>query len=159
MGGLSLRIIRIKDLDFFIDEGFDIDITSLENIDIQWNSNIVFKKEEKRFDFTIGIKFQKKGDQKESFLGGHFLTSFFTENVDDFLNKSKDKYDIPDQAIITMFSLSVTHARALLAKASMGSRYNDLYLPAINPTELLRQVHRGLLDLDKDKKKQAKSKK
>ena len=50
----------------------------------------------------------------------------------------KDSFDLPDNLIVQLFSISFTHARALLSIELSPTIYKNRYfLPIIDPTSIL----------------------
>ena len=42
--------------------------------------------------------------------------------------------------LISIFSISFSHTRALMAKSAAGTKYSHLLLPIVNPTDLVKQL-------------------
>ncbi len=58
------------------------------------------------------------------------------------LKKSKNKegkisFDIPDDFTVLVYGLSFSHARGLLASSLKGTKFQDYYLPIIDPSKLV----------------------
>jgi len=134
----SMGIGRIKDLEFFIDESAEVDneLTS----QVTFNNTLNIYLETERIDIIIEANFYVN-DIKDTFMRGKVLTSFNIPNMKQYLVPDTTQVNIPDAVLVTMFSIAITHTRALIAKASMGSRFGNLYLPIIpNPGEILKQM-------------------
>lgn len=135
---ISFGVARIKDLAFEIDETANVDekLTS----QVTFNNAMSFSLEQGQIHFVIDVRFFTDKVENSTFLRGKAQTTFFVENMQKFVKEDTNEIDLPHDALVAMFSISFSHTRALVAKASMGSRYNNLYLPLINPKELLESM-------------------
>lgn len=124
----TLAIARIKDLEFYINENADIDENFTSQVTFNNTLNVFLEQE--LLDFIIEVSFYVD-DIKNTFMRGKVQTSFQIQDMKQYLVPGTTQVDIPDQALATMLSIAITHTRALIAKASMGSRYNNLYVPII----------------------------
>lgn len=70
-------------------------------------------------------------------MKGKVLTSFHIVDMQRFVKADINELNLPKSILVAMFSISFSNTRALKAKASMGSRYTNLYLPLINHQEML----------------------
>lgn len=127
---VEIGILKIKDLGFFLDEWID----SGEDSGLVYNLNIGQNIEEDWIEFMLEAQF-KNSTTGETFMSGKASTRFLIKNLKDFaLN---DSLNLPPEAMTTMFSMSFTHTRAILSKNAAGSKFDKMYLPIVNPGELL----------------------
>lgn len=80
---------------------------------------------------------------KEVFMKGRSMTSYQIKNMKLMSRKEEngnDLVDLPEPLWISLFSIAYTHARALLAKSSAGTKYSHMLLPAINPTTEFKKL-------------------
>jgi hypothetical protein len=49
---------------------------------------------------------------------------------------STDRINIPDNIMVTLLSISISHTRALMSQASLGSKFQDILLPIVDPQRL-----------------------
>ena len=70
-------------------------------------------------------------------MKGRTATTFLIRNMLEYSRTINDheEIDLPDPVWITMFSVAFSHARALLAKSSSGTRYGHMLMPLINPEQ------------------------
>jgi hypothetical protein len=47
---------------------------------------------------------------------------------------------LPDNLWISLFSIAFTHARAIIAKSSAGTKYGHMLLPIINPVQEFKNL-------------------
>ncbi len=82
-------------------------------------------------------------NSKEVFMKGKAMTSYLIKDMKSMSKKAEngsDSVDLPEPLWISLFSIAYTHARALLAKNSAGTKYRHLLLPAINPTTEFKKL-------------------
>jgi hypothetical protein len=65
---------------------------------------------------------------------------FLILELADFYMSETDQFNIPDNVLVTLLSLSISHTRALLAKNAIGTKFAELYIPIVNPSEVLKQL-------------------
>jgi hypothetical protein len=132
-------IARIKDLAFEINEEITID----EQVggSVNFNNSFDLLVEKNIVNITIEARFFKEDPNKDTFIKGKVLTSFFVKDLNTFrIEGDEDNIHLPHQAMATLMSIAVTHTRALIAKATMGSKFNNVYIPVVNPNELIKDL-------------------
>ena len=127
---IEIGILKIKDLGFMINDSIDPG----EESQIQYNLDLNYNLDEDWIEFTIEAEFRDSLTEK-SYLNGKVLTRFQVKNLKNFINPQG--INLPPEIMTTMFSMSFTHTRAILAKNTVGSKFGDAYLPIINPVEVL----------------------
>jgi hypothetical protein len=65
---------------------------------------------------------------------------FLFSELPNFHKSDSNEFNIPDNVLVTFLSLSISHSRALLAKNALGTKFADLYIPIVNPTEIFNQL-------------------
>ncbi len=133
---INIGINQIKELEFSIIPKKEI---KEDSIKINLSVNTQFNKEEDLFEILITVDLLNNEDNLNLV---HIKVSniFKVENILQFENEEKTHLNIPDGGLVTMLSLSISHARALLAKNTSGSVYENFYIPIVNPTEIAKQV-------------------
>ena len=133
---INIGINQIKELEFSIIPKKEI---KEDSIKINLSVNTQFNKEEDLFEILITVDLLNNEDNLNLV---HIKVSniFKVENILQFENEEKTHLKIPDGGLVTMLSLSISHARALLAKNTSGSVYENFYIPIVNPTEIAKQV-------------------
>lgn len=135
---IELAILKIQDLGFTIDERATVAAQSK----LDYNINVGYNVNEDWIEFTIS-PIMRNAETLQIFLSGSVLTRFLVKDIKTFVDG--DRLNIPDTAMTTLFSMAFTHTRAILAKNCAGSRYSTIYLPIINPKEMLDQVMKNLI--------------
>jgi hypothetical protein len=133
----------IKELEFMINESVDLD----PKVDFKFTVDIapVIEKESILISITVVYVNTTK---KEELLREKVMTIFSIKDMKSrtkFSTDGKPMVDLPEKLWISMFSISFTHTRALLAKSSAGTRFGQMLLPIINPEEQFRKLFGQLL--------------
>jgi len=137
---VNIAISRIKEVEYFINESIELQPSAQVNINFKVTTNI--KIDDKTVEMLLTAQFAEKAE-------GIVLLKIKTSNVfsvlelADFQKPENETYDIPDNVMITFLSLSISHTRALLAKNAQGTKFADLYIPIVNPTDLFNQLFRA----------------
>jgi hypothetical protein len=136
---VNIAVKKIKDIEFIIDEEFELANPPIANIGFELTTNINLN--EKTVEMLLTTTFVDP-------INGNLLMKIKTSNVFLFLELAnfhkpeRNEFDIPDNVLVTFLSLSISHSRALLAKNALGTKFADLYIPIVNPAEILKQLFR-----------------
>jgi hypothetical protein len=134
---VNIAVKKIKDIEFFINEEFELANPPIANIGFELTTNINLS--EKSVEMLLTTTFVDP-------TNGDVLMKIKTSNVFLFLELAnfhkpdRNEFDIPDNVLVTFLSLSISHSRALLAKNALGTKFADLYIPIVNPSEILKQL-------------------
>jgi len=137
---VNIAISRIKEVEYFINESIELQPSAQVNINFQVTTNV--KLDDKTVEMLLTAQFAEKTE-------GIVLLKIKTSNVfsvlelADFHKPESETYVIPDNIMVTFLSLSVSHTRALLAKNAQGTKFADLYIPIVNPTNLFNQLFKA----------------
>lgn len=146
---ISFSIRRIKDFAFEINESIIVDRNN--NSRVTFDNGLAFSADTNQIDFIIDVKFFVSDASTDAFLRGKVLTSFYVENLARFIDEESNNLTMPQPVLVMMLSMALTHARALIAKGAMGSRFNDIYMPIVNPSEVLAAMVSQLSHTPTDK--------
>ena len=100
--------------------------------------------EEKKLSLSLSIirisdqGFFVQHDRSQVPLSGIVRTDYKVSNLKNVKNNDNNVLDIPDQAMITMLSIAISHLRALLTKNASSTLHQNLILPIVNPAEIYR---------------------
>jgi len=139
-GQVNISIFRIKEVEYFINESIELQPDVQVNISFQVTTNI--KLDDKTVEILLTVQFSE-------IKKGIVLLKIKTSNVFsvlelvDFCKPGNEAYDIPDNVMTTFLSLSISHTRALLAKNAQGTKFADMYIPIVNPTDLFNQLFKA----------------
>lgn len=132
---VEIQISRIKQYSFTINEGIykqnstlDVRIDTKHSIDI----------DKSLMDITLRILF-KYPDLEDYCIQSEISNIFFVKDLLKYAVEGEENLAIPSKALVTMMSLSISHARALISSSVGGSLYNGIILPLVNPEEVAKQ--------------------
>ncbi len=133
---VEIAIAKIKEIEFSIQPSASFNPKEGLGVALAIANVHDLRKEE--LDFQITMDFKNKASNQ---VVVHIKVSniFFISAMKKFLTK-EGNLDLPEDVMITMLSLSISHTRALLAKGTSGTIYEAQYFPIINPKEVARQV-------------------
>lgn len=134
---VNIAVKKIKEIEFFVNEEIELANPPIPNISFELTINIDLN--EKSVEMLLTTFFTDT-------IQGNVFMKIKTSNVFLFLELANfhkletSEFDIPDNVLVTFLSLSISHSRALLAKNALGTKYTDLYIPIVNPSEILKQL-------------------
>ncbi|MCD4794679.1 MAG: hypothetical protein K8R54_15695 [Bacteroidales bacterium] len=132
----DIGIRKIKDLAFSVNE----DVEFKKETSIQINSGLQFNKSDDTIELLLNINFLTKESNIE-FMNSRTSNIFYIPNLVQYENKTNpDMFNLPDAMLITIVSLSITHARALISRNAKGTKFEDIYLPIFNPADLTKNL-------------------
>ena len=129
---IEFAIKEIRELEFFVNE----EARLRDAFDLNYHVNISVRVAVESIVISVGADFLVKEDMS-LFMKGRTATTFLIRNMLEYSRTINDheEIDLPDPVWITMFSVAFSHARALLAKSSSGTRYGHMLMPLINPEQ------------------------
>ena len=134
---VNIAVKKIKEVEFFVNEEIELANPPIASISFELTTNINL--DEKSVEMLLTTFFTDT-------IQGNMFMKIKTSNVFLFLELTNfhkpetNKFDIPDNVLVTFLSLSISHSRALLAKNALGTKFADLYIPIVNPSEILKQL-------------------
>lgn len=133
---IQISINRIKELEFNMTQNEDV---SYDNVQLGFNVVLNIENEKKTIDFQLSFDLI---DIAENNVLVHIKVSnvFKVDNLETFLKDDGKTFDIPDNGLVTMLSLSISHTRALLSKSTQGTAYSSFLIPIVNPVEIMKQI-------------------
>jgi hypothetical protein len=54
--------------------------------------------------------------------------------------ENPDQINIPDNILVMLLSISISHTRALMSQSVLGSKFQDVIIPLINPSNLISTI-------------------
>lgn len=135
---IELGIVRIANLGFQVDEQLEIP----EKTNLRYTLTNSFNSQEDWFEFILTSTYIIPGTEMP-FLSSTSLTRFFIKGLKRFEIKKAEtvSIDLPDQILVTLFSISFSHARAIQMQNTTGTKFQNIYLPIINPEETLKNIY------------------
>ncbi len=146
---VQMGIKQVKELAFMMDE-------SAFRIDMHFKMNI---QTELSFDFAsddlffqIAVTFLN--DEHRNIARIEVMNNFVIQNLRQFhVSNSSEKIEIPEDLLTIIFSISFSHARALMSNHLNGTAIQSLMIPVISPKAVLKTLKIQGIDLTKSKKK------
>lgn len=134
---VNIAVKKIKEIEFFVNEAIELADPSLFNIGFELTINITLI--DNTIEMVLSTIFADL-NQTNIFMRIKTSNVFLFLELADFRNPENNEFDIPDNIMVTILSLSISHSRALLAKNSLGTKFSELYIPIVNPSEILKQL-------------------
>lgn len=131
----GFAIKRIKELAFNINQAEEIS----QDFEFGFGVLINFDIEASSFELQILTDLVNK-ENKKSFVHITVSNVFYIEDLKKYVRSDGVTFDIPDMALISMLSISISHTRALMAKNTFGTAYENHFIPIVNPTEMAKEI-------------------
>ena len=133
----QIGIKKIRDIEFFFDEQVELnDLTQIVlGFELKTNINPI----ENSVELLLAAVYSLQSENKV-IMRIRTSTVFLIPELATLKKEEENVFDIPDDILTTMLSLSITHTRALLAKNAIGTKFADLILPIVNPTDMFKQL-------------------
>jgi hypothetical protein len=136
---IEIRIKRIKDVIFYVNENlYDPDPEKV--IKIELNPLLGFKADENTVVLIIRVSFHYAGTEllpENTLLEIQVQNLYEINNVVGFVN-DQNMIVLPEKSIISLLDLSISHARALIAKNAAGTVYQDSLMPVFDAENVAR---------------------
>ncbi len=133
----QIGIKKIKDIEFFIDE--EVDIKDLTQVSIGFELKTNINPDEHTIEMVFAVLYTDNIENK-TILKIRTSNVFLVPDLLTFKKKDEMVFDIPEGILVTLLSLSISHTRALLAKNANGTKFSDLNLPIVNPTDIYNKL-------------------
>jgi hypothetical protein len=132
----NLGIKKIKELEFFINEDIALDDNKAN---VRFDVTVNLNPDEKVIEMILTIHFSEMKNG-ENIMRIKTSNVFSMLELVDLIDAEKKQFTIPDDIMITILSLSISHTRALHAKNILGTKFSELYVPLVNPAQLFKQL-------------------
>lgn len=81
-------------------------------------------------------------------LDFHVENIFEVKNLEGYLIKDKG-YILPENLVVSLVSVSISHIRALMAQSIAGTVYQENILPIVNPLEVAKSFYPNMFKEEK----------
>jgi hypothetical protein len=131
--GTALTVKRIKILSFFIDEN---DIPEKVLFKVDFNQQFVVDVKSKLVFTILKVWYSIPTGENDNriVLDCRVQNIFEIANIDDYLLPD-GKVLFPNEVLINITSMSITHTRAVLAIQTSGTIFGDTLVPVVNPVD------------------------
>lgn len=138
---LGYRIIKIQTTKFEFREieTDDINLIFEQNGFLRIDSGVRIDIDKERETIIFDIESSVIENATELKLISHTgKTTFQVKGLEEVYDTESNSFDFPNEFMIQLYSLSYSHARALLATELSGTMYRDkFFLPVINPSTII----------------------
>jgi len=143
---VNIGVKKIKDIEFSVNEAVTLEKTDEFALGFELTTNL--KLEDNTAEMVLTAFFSDK-PQGNVFMKIKTSNVYLLPELADFQKSDKKGFDIPDNLLVTLLSLSISHTRALLAKNAIGTKFAELYIPIVNPLEVFKQLYIDISSHDK----------
>lgn len=133
---INLGIKKIKEIEFFVNE--EIPFTNSDEINISFELKLNFNLKENSVEMILSVIMSNTSEKV--FMRIKTSNVFIILELNSLYKAENESFNIPDNILVTMLSLSISHSRALLSKNCLGTKFSEIIIPIINPTEVLKQI-------------------
>lgn len=134
----QIAIKKVKMLSFGIDESNEL--PAVEDINIQIEQNLSFFTKDDTLVLLLNITFSSKSTER-IWMNGTVQNVFTIKDLRRMVDpKNPDLLNIPDNMLSTLLSISISHSRALVAQNAMGTAFQDIYVPLVNPEQVAKEL-------------------
>jgi hypothetical protein len=134
---VNIAIKKIKEIEFIVNEGVELANPNIANISFEVTTNINLNDTSVEMLLTAIFSDTAQGNV---FMRIKTSNVFLVLELAQFHSPENNAFNIPDNVLVTLLSLSISHTRALLAKNALGTKFAELYIPIVNPSEVLKQL-------------------
>jgi hypothetical protein len=136
---LEFRIKRIKDVAFYVNENLYINDPG-KQMQIELNPVLAHNVDDNTVAIIVRAFYHYDGTEPvpaNTMLDIQVQNIFEIGGLRNYLNENNILV-LPQQTIIALMSLSLSHTRALAAKNAAGTALQDFIMPVFNPEEAAR---------------------
>jgi hypothetical protein len=134
----QIAIKKVKQLSFGIDESAEV--PAADDINVQIEQNLSFSEKDDTIVLLLNITFSSKSTEK-ILMNGIVQNVFMVKDVRRMIDpKNREVLNMPDGVLSTLLGISISHSRALLAQSAMGTSFQDIYIPLVNPDQLAKEL-------------------
>jgi hypothetical protein len=134
---VNIGVKKIKEIEFFVDEDVTLANPTAFKFGLGLTLNLGLADNTVEMVLTA---FFSDNSQEKVFMRIKTSNVFLLLELADFHKLENNEYNIPDNVLVTLLSLSISHTRALLAKNAIGTKFADLYIPIVNPSEVFKHL-------------------
>lgn len=134
-----IGIRRIKDIFFCVKENLFIP-DSTKEIKIEIQQELGFNLDKDWVFFTLRVYFHYAESIKDENLVEIKVQNIFELKELKEFERSENLIELPPSIVLTIVSISIAHTRALLAKNTAGTVFQDTLFPILNVAELTKNL-------------------
>ena len=123
----------VKELSFFIRENFFI--PGDNEMTVNYGNSLVFNSDTNVLEFILRAEFNYKNHTTDTLFAIDVQNLFILPEMKKYINH-EGKLKLPDWFLVDIVRISVGHTRALLAKHTNETVYNNILIPIVNANEM-----------------------
>jgi hypothetical protein len=129
---LGLRVASVQTLALYLND--EVKDPAYEDSTLNLGLKFMSDIENETCSFTVEASFHAKDEPSVLLVSGKVRTEYKVENLKAL--EVDNEVSIPDNAMITMLSIAISHLRAILAQHTSGTNFSNIILPIVNPAEI-----------------------
>lgn len=141
---VSIKVVGIREIQFSIDDKYkggtaDLKINLSATFDVDTPND--------KIKVEVGSRFYSEKNEAVSLIDFRCVTDFGVSTLEKFERKQTGENavaNLPQELLTTLLSIAFSHARAMLATKTTGTKYSDTLLPIINPTDIVHHMFKQL---------------
>ena len=134
---VNIAVKKIKEIEFFINEEVTLAVPDSFSIGFELTTNLNLN--DNTVEMVLSVFFSEE-NTSNVFMKIKTSNVFLLLELNDFHNPENNQFNIPDNVLVTLLSLSISHTRALLAKNAIGTKFAELYVPIVNPSDVFKEL-------------------
>jgi hypothetical protein len=132
-----LNIKKVRLIAFKINEEVDAPTSQLQKINMQ--QMIQYSLADLTITLDLTISFCTSEDLL--FMEGTSQNVFTIQELAKMVvSENQDLINIPDNILAMLLSISISHTRALMSQSVLGSKFQDIIIPIVNPGDLVSKM-------------------
>lgn len=135
----TFSIKRIKEFSFLVNESLAV---IDKPVHIQFQHKTSYYGDRDLIDLTLRVfySYDKKIPPDTILIDLHVQNLFEVKDLIQYQNSNLE-YVLPENLIVSMLSVSISHLRALMAKNVAGTPYQQNIVPIVNPVEVAKEFY------------------
>ena len=141
---IGIKVTGIREVQFSINDSYvgnpaDLKINLSAKFDVDAPNDSI--------RVEVGSRFYSEKQQEASLVDFRCVTDFGVSPLKEFEPKQAEENavtNLPQGLLTTLLSIAFSHARAMLASKTAGTKYSDTLLPIINPTDIINHMFEQL---------------
>jgi hypothetical protein len=132
-----INIKKLRLLAFKMDDSVDAPPPQELKINLQQTINYSLAD----LTITLSLTMSFNASKDVLFMEGTSQNIFIIQELPKMVHpENPDQINIPDNILVMLLSISISHTRALMSQSALGSKFQDIIVPLINPSNLIKTI-------------------
>lgn len=138
----SISVSKIALTLFEVNEDADVGHDGRIDYNANYFVQIFFNSRESFVKFVLRIEFKSKIEPYPIFIKAAVTTTYSIEGLDRYIEPEDgvEHMALPDPLMMSLLSMSASHARARLSVHTAQTRFSNCYMPIVDSKILLEQL-------------------